>query len=266
MWCFNSLPGLVRPYMRRRIVRLSGASTRSIWRALHRRPPPGPNDRLPMVARDRHRLREHASFLHPRGSHVPVPHLRQILIPRLLSHAGALLRHTRFGNTLYGAMNLPLVTLTMARYAGLTDRSAVSTIDIAPPINAVGPQPSAQSGEFVKLSGVGVDTRLCTPQSVSKERSPPGEDCMKKLCVRLAVLPLLVSAAACVGSSKSSNPLSPSIAGPIPGVGISAPAVVAPSIDALVDTNTQPITLQVANAETNGVRPLSYRFEVATDP
>jgi len=89
---------------------------------------------------------------------------------------------------------------------------------------------------------------------------------MKKLCVRLAVLPLLVSAAACVGSSKSSSPLSPSIAGPIPGVGISAPTVVAPAVDALVDTNTQPITLQVANAETNGVRPLSYRFEVATDP
>lgn len=87
---------------------------------------------------------------------------------------------------------------------------------------------------------------------------------MKKLCVRLAVLPLLVSAA-CVGSSKSSNPLSPTIAGPIPGVGITAPIVVAPSVDALVNTNTQPITLQVANAETTGVRPLSYRFEIASD-
>lgn len=89
---------------------------------------------------------------------------------------------------------------------------------------------------------------------------------MKKQCVRLAVLPLLLSAAACVGSSRSSNPLSPSIAGPIPGVGITAPTVVAPAVDALVDTNTQPITLQVGNAETNGVRPLSYRFEIATDP
>jgi hypothetical protein len=88
---------------------------------------------------------------------------------------------------------------------------------------------------------------------------------MKKLCVRLAVLPLLVSAA-CVGSSKSSNPLSPTIAGPIPGVGITAPLVVAPGVDAMVDTNTQPITLQVANAETTGVRPLSYRFEIASDP
>ena len=88
---------------------------------------------------------------------------------------------------------------------------------------------------------------------------------MKKSCVRLAMLPLLV-AAACVGSTKSSNPLSPVIAGPIPGVGITAPTVVAPGVDAMVDTNTQPITFRVGNAETNGVRPLSYRFEIATDP
>jgi hypothetical protein len=39
-----------------------------------------------------------------------------------------------------------------------------------------------------------------------------------------------------------------------------------PAVDALIDTTTQPIVLKVGNAETNGVRPLSYRFEVATDP
>src|SRR5690349_922067 len=89
---------------------------------------------------------------------------------------------------------------------------------------------------------------------------------MKKLCVRLALVPLVMSAASCVGSSKSSNPLSPSIAGPIPGVGITAPTVVAPTVDALVNVNSQPITFQVGNATTNGVRPLSYRFEIATDP
>jgi hypothetical protein len=88
---------------------------------------------------------------------------------------------------------------------------------------------------------------------------------MKKLCVRMAIL-ALVASAACVGQSKSANPLSPTIAGPIPGVGITAPTIIAPAIDALVNTNTQPITLQVANAQTTGVRPLSYRFEVATDP
>ena len=87
---------------------------------------------------------------------------------------------------------------------------------------------------------------------------------MRKQSVGLALLPLILSVA-CVGSSKSANPLSPVIAGPIPGVDISAPTTVAPGGDAQIDTNTQPITLQVANAGTNGVRPLSYRFEIATD-
>lgn len=79
------------------------------------------------------------------------------------------------------------------------------------------------------------------------------------------MLPVLVSAA-CVGAEKSSTPLSPAIAGPIAGVGISAPTVMAPSVDALINTNAQPITLQVGNAETTGVRPLLYRFEIAADP
>jgi hypothetical protein len=88
---------------------------------------------------------------------------------------------------------------------------------------------------------------------------------MKMLCLRLTLI-LPLAAAACVGTSGTSSPLSPAIAGPIPGVGISAPTVVAPPVDALVNTNSQPITLQVGNAETTGVRPLSYRFEIATDP
>ena len=61
----------------------------------------------------------------------------------------------------------------------------------------------------------------------------------------LALLSLTVSAGACVGASKSANPLSPAIAGPIEGVGIIAPTVVEPAIDALVNTTTQPITLKV---------------------
>jgi hypothetical protein len=88
---------------------------------------------------------------------------------------------------------------------------------------------------------------------------------MKKLCVRLALLPLVLSAA-CVGSEKSSTPLSPVIAGPIPGVGISPPTILAPAVDEMIDNSNQPITLQVGNSETNGVRPLSYRFEIASDP
>ena len=41
-------------------------------------------------------------------------------------------------------------------------------------------------------------------------------------CTRLLLLPLLASLAGCE-ITKTENPLSPSVAGPIPGVGISAP-------------------------------------------
>jgi hypothetical protein len=81
-----------------------------------------------------------------------------------------------------------------------------------------------------------------------------------------ALLTLPLVAAACVGTTKSENPLAPSIAGPIAGVGISEPAVMAPPVDAMIDTRSQPITFRVGNASTNGVRPLKYRFEIATDP
>jgi hypothetical protein len=64
---------------------------------------------------------------------------------------------------------------------------------------------------------------------------------------------------------KSADPLSPSVAGPIPGVNITAPAVVQPVPGVQVPVGQQPITLAVANATTNGVRPLNYLFEVASD-
>ena len=69
-----------------------------------------------MGARDRHRLREQAPLLPPRGPQVPTPPLRHILVSRLGSHAGALLGHTRFGHIIYGATTCPPVTLPMARY------------------------------------------------------------------------------------------------------------------------------------------------------
>ncbi|HVH26527.1 MAG TPA: hypothetical protein VM818_07210 [Vicinamibacterales bacterium] len=81
---------------------------------------------------------------------------------------------------------------------------------------------------------------------------------------KVAVLSLVASALSC--TSKSSNPLSPVVAGPIEGVGITAPSVMQPGVDAMIDTTSQPIVLKVGNAATNGVRPLSVRFEVATDP
>jgi hypothetical protein len=76
-----------------------------------------------------------------------------------------------------------------------------------------------------------------------------------------AVLVTLVGCEA----QKSSNPLSPSVAGPIPGVNISAPILLEPAQGFKFKESEQPIRLVVQNATTNGVRPLSYTFEVASD-
>ena len=84
---------------------------------------------------------------------------------------------------------------------------------------------------------------------------------------RLGILPalsLVLAAAAGCESFKSANPLSPTVAGPIPGVNITAPMPVEPK-GAKVEVDRQPVTLVVENAVTNGQRPLSYAFEVATD-
>src|SRR5579872_5557842 len=79
---------------------------------------------------------------------------------------------------------------------------------------------------------------------------------------------LVIAAALAISAceaSKSSNPLSPSVAGPLQGVNISAPAVVTPASGTKVAVDQQPLTLTVQNATTNGPRPLSYVFEIATD-
>jgi hypothetical protein len=70
---------------------------------------------------------------------------------------------------------------------------------------------------------------------------------------------------ACVKWEKSQNPLSPTIAGPLPGVTISAPNTYQPSQNARIQSDQQPVVLMVDNATTNGPRPLSYKFDVAVD-
>ena len=80
----------------------------------------------------------------------------------------------------------------------------------------------------------------------------------------LSVAALLAFGVAC-DVSKSSNPLSPAVAGPIPGVNITAPKPMQPSAGTKIAVDQQPITLTVGNATTNGVRPLNYLFEVAAD-
>jgi len=83
---------------------------------------------------------------------------------------------------------------------------------------------------------------------------------------RLALCAFLagIAASGCT-SSKSSNPLSPTVAGPLPGVEITAPKPVNPTGGTRVTAEQQPVTLKVENASSNGPRALSYTFEVAVD-
>ena len=87
---------------------------------------------------------------------------------------------------------------------------------------------------------------------------------MKTLRV-LAALSLSVAIAACA-VEKSETPLSPTIAGPMAGVQITAPKPLEPSAGARIPGDRQPVTLLLENASSNGPRPLTYVFEVATEP
>ncbi len=64
---------------------------------------------------------------------------------------------------------------------------------------------------------------------------------------------------------KSSNPLSPALAGPVAGVVISTPNLLEPGQDWEMRSRDQPLKLLFQNADTNGARPLKYSFDIATD-
>jgi hypothetical protein len=80
----------------------------------------------------------------------------------------------------------------------------------------------------------------------------------------LVLLSLAALAGACE-TSKSANPLSPSVAGPIPGVEITAPKPLEPVADSELPNDKQPLTLLIENASTTGQRPLKLTIEVAAD-
>lgn len=79
--------------------------------------------------------------------------------------------------------------------------------------------------------------------------------------------PVLALSALLLGcdARKSANPLSPSVAGPIPGVQITAPKLLEPGQGWQVQSDTQPLKLIIENASSNGERPLTYVIEMATD-
>ena len=65
--------------------------------------------------------------------------------------------------------------------------------------------------------------------------------------------------------SKSANPLSPSVAGPIEGVNITAPKLLEPGQDWQIQMRDQPVKLMFENSNTSGQRTLFYTLEIATD-
>src|SRR3954471_18643171 len=82
--------------------------------------------------------------------------------------------------------------------------------------------------------------------------------------VRIACGLLLLGTAACE-TAKSSTPTAPTVAGPIPGVTITAPVMLEPAQGFKFRESEQPIRLVVQNATTSGVRALTYTFEVSGD-
>lgn len=82
---------------------------------------------------------------------------------------------------------------------------------------------------------------------------------------RLLLLSLIAVSAWGCEAVKSANPLSPAVAGPIPGVVITEPKLLEPGSGWQVDNANQPVRLLLENASTNGQRPLSYTFQLASD-
>jgi len=82
--------------------------------------------------------------------------------------------------------------------------------------------------------------------------------------IRTLVLVALLAITGCT-RAKSANPLSPDVAGPIPGVVISAPATLEPASGAEFIVSSASTTLVLGNATTSGVRELWMQVDVAVD-
>jgi len=65
--------------------------------------------------------------------------------------------------------------------------------------------------------------------------------------------------------TKSSNPLSQFVAGPMEGITVVAPKVVEPSAGQKVKDSDQPLAIVIENAQSNIARPLTMAFQIAAD-
>jgi hypothetical protein len=84
---------------------------------------------------------------------------------------------------------------------------------------------------------------------------------------RFSGLIALVAIACLAGceSAKSANPTAPSVAGPIPGVNITAPRPLEPGAGSTLVFSGEPPTLLIENAGTSGARTLWLQLEVGVD-
>lgn len=79
---------------------------------------------------------------------------------------------------------------------------------------------------------------------------------------------ITLAAALCLGgceAAKSANPTAPSVAGPIPGVSITAPKPLEPGAGSTLTFGAEPPTLLIENPGSSGVRALWLEVEVGTD-
>lgn len=79
-----------------------------------------------------------------------------------------------------------------------------------------------------------------------------------------ATLAAVVCLAGCE-AAKSANPTAPTVAGPLPGVSITAPKPLEPGAGTTLTFSAEPPTLLIENAGSNGVRALWLQLEVGTD-
>src|SRR5687768_18006065 len=89
---------------------------------------------------------------------------------------------------------------------------------------------------------------------------------MKRTLCPPTALPVLF-AFALVGceATKSENPLSPAVAGPLAGVDITPPRLLEPAQGFKVKESQQPLKLVIENSVSSGIRPVTYAFEIAGD-
>ena len=84
--------------------------------------------------------------------------------------------------------------------------------------------------------------------------------------LRLPLVVLVVSVASCEQFvEKSSNPLSPTVAGPMAGISIDSPRQISPGPGVQIDADAQPLSLLIENPATNTMRTVVLGVQVGMD-